>query len=1228
MGESWFPAETGPKLIETVLILLLWVAPAWGRPLEGTGPDAHRYDVTEWSILSGLPQRTVNGVTLDDDGSLWLGTFGGLANFDGLSFQVVDATTHPELPSVRVMAVAFADGAVWAALAHGGVARVEGDRLTSFPGLPEDIVWEVVSFRGVPFVAAGGSLWRLRGGRWERVMTTGKVRYLATTHDTLVAAGDEGVYRIDLEGETWIETPGFQSLAVAIDPVSDVTYLASVDRLGVLYGRHWSVLGERERGRPELAVDPTGTLWESRDAVLRHTTSPGSPSETATTWNLGSPVRELFVGPGGGLWVGTDHNGLMRMLARRFEVFGVNQGMPGQGVRSVALWQGQIVAASGCGSLVRLEDGRFEPIEFGELTIECPLALEPVGETLWFSHGAKVVELGPEGPRWEWRFPDVVAALHHDDQGVWVGTTATAYRILPDGTIVEAAVPPLGGVRQFERDPEGGLWLAQGGGVSRLHNGTWAIYEHRDGIPSGEVRALEFDTDGRLWVGTYGGGLARILGDDVVTITPQLGLIDSTVSAIVQSGDALWINGNRGVSHVSLAELNDAADGIIERARFQLYNTGEGNGGGQPGAVVGPSGRLWFPTMEGLVVVQPDFAVPTTPPVVNLTRVAVGGVSQPLEESIVVHTGLRTLDVEFGGTILSYPQLARFEYRLRPQQPRWIPAGDTRTVRYEHLAPGSYHFQVRVAPAAGWFSAPASIEIELPPRPWEVRWVLALAFAGISLITLVAVRTYLSRVRDHAARLQQEVVQRRTAEEALSISERHYRGLFEAVSDALILTAPGGEVLDASPSAKATLGQDLIGRSIRSVLSQEGEHTVVTRQDGTTLPVRVGRATLPNGRQLWSLSDVTELLDLQERVSHAYRLEAVGRLAGGVAHDFNNLLTALRADASLLATLVDQTEDTALARECVQGILSSVDRGASLTRQLLAYGRRQLLRPQVVDPAELLMGLEPALARLTRDDVRIQLPSLLTNGHVRVDAAQLELAVINLVINAGNAMPDGGEIRLWVGADDDWVHIFVADTGTGIDPEVLPRIFEPFFTTREGQGFGLGLASVHGFVTQSGGTIEAQSRPEGGAQFDIALPRLPDAQVVKPSDESTVEAPKGGTERIMLVDDEPALRRNLVRVLRAAGYTVIAAEDGHSALSKLTKRGVDLLLTDVLMPGMNGVELAEAVRERTPGLPVVFMSGYTDDVIGPSTKLRGRFLAKPFAPADLLAAVRAVLDGE
>jgi two-component system cell cycle sensor histidine kinase/response regulator CckA len=380
-------------------------------------------------------------------------------------------------------------------------------------------------------------------------------------------------------------------------------------------------------------------------------------------------------------------------------------------------------------------------------------------------------------------------------------------------------------------------------------------------------------------------------------------------------------------------------------------------------------------------------------------------------------------------------------------------------------------------------------------------------------------------------------------------------------------------------------------------------------------------------------ADVTEQRRLQEQLRQSQKLEAVGRLAGGVAHEFNNLLTALAGHAELLQGAL-QADDA--LREHVAEIRKAADRAAALTRQLLALGRKQVATPAPLDLNAVVSGLEGILRGLVGEDVTLTTRTAPGLWLIWADAGQLEQVLINLVVNARDAVPGGGEITVETrnvphagpGGNGPCVLLAVRDTGCGMDRATRERLFEPFFTTKGvGKGTGLGLSTVYGIVKQSGGHIEVESEPGRGSSFKVSLPRLDgDGQGQA---EPAPAAPERGGETVLLVEDEDMVRNLARRILRMQGYKVLEARHGVEALEVAERHGepIHLLLTDVVMPLLGGRQLADRLLPQRPGLKVLYMSGYADDAVLRHGVFEAEvdFLQKPFSPDVLVRKLREVL---
>ena len=500
-------------------------------------------------------------------------------------------------------------------------------------------------------------------------------------------------------------------------------------------------------------------------------------------------------------------------------------------------------------------------------------------------------------------------------------------------------------------------------------------------------------------------------------------------------------------------------------------------------------------------------------------------------------------------------------------------------------------------------------------------------------------------------------------------SEERFRRLFDSSPHGMNVTDLDGRVIAANDALAQMLGYEadaLLGRTFAELTHPDdvapdvelfgelldGARTSYAlekryiRQDGSVLTAQLTAFALPDpsGKPqlaIGMVEDVGERKLLEEQLRRSQRMEAVGQLAGGVAHDFNNLLTAIAS----YADLADQAIDAGASerqRASIDGIRSAAGNAADLTRQLLAFSRRQVLELSVVDINEIVAEQAPLLERLIGENIEVHLALDTGIPPVTMDAGQLAQVLMNLAVNARDAMPEGGILTIETqhvvldraptsSGEISGPHVLVAvsDTGCGMDPGVAERIFEPFFTTKDpGHGTGLGLSTVLGIVEQAGGRVTVYSEPECGTVFKIYLPTVDGASATQRSQPVATDARPAGRERILLVEDNDAVRGPVTEVLSQLGYEVVAAASPAEAL-ECELDGIDLLVTDVVMPGMNGRELAETLLARHPETKVLYMSGYTDDAvvsrgaIGPGTA----FLQKPFGADRLAQRIRGLLDG-
>ncbi len=498
-----------------------------------------------------------------------------------------------------------------------------------------------------------------------------------------------------------------------------------------------------------------------------------------------------------------------------------------------------------------------------------------------------------------------------------------------------------------------------------------------------------------------------------------------------------------------------------------------------------------------------------------------------------------------------------------------------------------------------------------------------------------------------------DLSERHEVERALRAAEERFRALLDASPDGVVVHRDD-RIIFVNQAILSLLGYDrpeeLLGRSPIEMVAREfrtdvrqrierlssgevpsvsqREHRLYKRGERELVTVEVWARTLEfegAPAAMATLHDVTERRKLEEQLRHAQKMEAVGRLAGGVAHDFNNLLTAIQGQGELLA---GELEPGTSAHRHAQQILRAAGRGAALTGQLLAFSRKQVLQPRVLDLNQVVNGLHTLLRRVIGEDIELVTELASEPCAIFADAGQLEQVIVNLAVNARDAMPSGGELMLRTAFDEldskRCVLLEVRDTGCGMSAETKARLFEPFFTTKpRGKGTGLGLATVYGIVAQSGGQITVESEPSRGAIFRVRLALAAAAP-------ETQQAPRPmpaerGTETVLVVEDDGDVRRFLREVLEVQGYRVLEAHDGVHALEVATAGGpVELVVTDVIMPRMSGVDMVERLRALLrPAPKVLFITGYPGET---AMANREPLLSKPFSVAELARRVRALLD--
>ena len=514
---------------------------------------------------------------------------------------------------------------------------------------------------------------------------------------------------------------------------------------------------------------------------------------------------------------------------------------------------------------------------------------------------------------------------------------------------------------------------------------------------------------------------------------------------------------------------------------------------------------------------------------------------------------------------------------------------------------------------------------------------------------------------------------RKAAEGHLAQMEARYRGLLEAAPDAMVVVDQRGEIVLLNVQAEKQFGyrrDELVGQPVTNIIPVGFAERIIAddlrsaadalaqqigagielsgrRKDGSEFPIEIMLSPLESAEGILvtaAIRNISVRKEVESQLLQAQKLESIGRLAGGIAHDFNNMLFVINGHAEMLdQDLMPERRaglDLDETLRNVRAIREAGERAATLTAQLLAFSRQQVISPKVLDLNAAIDGLEPMVRQLIGENMRLVVRLGDTAGHIRADAGQLDQILVNLVVNARDAMPDGGTVTIETGTvvvdepyasehfdlkPGPYVLLVVSDTGAGMDRATRERIFEPFFTTKEiGKGTGLGLATAYGIVHQAGGHIWVYSEPGIGSTFKLYLPRV--SALGASEGTGVAAAPAVGTGRVLVVEDEPIVREMTTQMLTRSGYRVLAVGDGAEAIALMARleEPIDVLITDVILPHMSGIELAGLVMDRYPDVGVVMLSGYTAQTLNLEkvTSRGATFVPKPVTSGQLVVAVQ------
>ncbi len=1172
------------------------LGPACSQPLVAqtnlaqSPDDRVTFATRDWHSGNGLPQNTVNAIVQARDGRLWMATLGGLVSFDGDRMQVFDPVTAPALRSSRFTCLCETmDGTLWIGSDIGGLFHHRDGVFVHHPEVAgANVVAIAEAGDGRLFVATdvgtfvqhGGSfapvddvrLRRLsmlqRGSsgavyacdmQWlfrldadgARMLVAGDVRCIAEIGERLVVGTKDGLFQVvDSELRAWRPVPGLDQPVLSLLQARD----------GALWVGTWMRTHRLGKARVEADADPTVPAMV-----------PLVPAQVLRS------TRSLCEDREGGMWAGYTEEGATRFRAADVFAYSLTSGLPARGLAAVS-------GDGRGGVLVTTMDGLFR--QEGKRFVHDP-ALEPFlplrtlcvdGDgTQWIVGEPGLLRRDDRGcvlvgPRAVWPTHTIVAVTRGPDGALWLGGDGLA-RYQGD----EVAVPPFAAafarraVRTIVFAPDGAMWLGCTDGLARVDLASAQVRHWWSGqeLPFGQVRSVLPEAGERAWIATYGGGLVRVDGAQVVPIDERHGMHDQHLCGFAEHGDELVLATNRGLSLVRRVDLDAVAAGRAATLSCRVLGTPGGGpaemNGGYQGCIGAANGSFWFVGMQALYEFSPShLSSPTLDLPTHVHELIVGDRRLPFADEITLPLGVRSLIVRLGTCAFDHGAAVRFRWRLGGGHDEWSAPTYDREVRLVAVPPGDAVFEASTVDAGG---NPAGgtlrLRLHVGRLWWEHAWVKPLGLGLAAVLALLLVRFGARRAAKRASRLQ-AVVDDRTRE--LVEAQQH---LEQRVADRTV------ELRDALARQEAA--------------QQEQQR-------------------------------------LERQLQRMQRMESIGQLAGGIAHDFNNLLTVVRGAGELL---VDAQSPQERAELC-QSIEQASDRGRNLTQHLLAVASRQHVATERLELGRVVGDLRPVLQSLLGDSVTLRL-LLAGPAPVRAAVTQIEQILLNLCANARDAMPRGGEVAIAVAAVGDGVQLSVRDTGCGMAPDVVERAFEPFFSTKAASGTrGLGLATVYGITKQLAGEARIDSAPGAGTTVTIVLPRdvaAPAPVVVVPA----APAPSRLAARVLLIEDEDTVRATLQRLLAQLGCLVQAAASGDAALVVLqaTPAAFDVVLSDVVMPGLHGRRLLDALRAVRPELPILFVSGYLDgrvthrDLVDAGLEI----LAKPIDRQRLAAALTRALQG-
>ncbi len=1247
---------------------LLALAPALVR---AQGDHAAPFAVNRWNTESGLPQNSVNAILQSRDGYLWLGTLGGIARFDGTSFFTISTGDHAGLRSDRARALTQdRAGAIWIAT-EDGLSRLEHGRVTTLTmsdGLPGAVVNAVGA-------APDSSVWFTTGNGGLGRVVRGRVQVIVAPASTLgngieeMVVGPDGAVWVSARTGIWridSRAPDRMSRVVSIDGAQPrVPLLPRIaldrDSIDIVWATTDSGLVELTPGgakryrvpipdadaRSIHAVASAGhdVLWLSagKNDLWRYRVD--SNTVTAVDSLGAEAIVSMMVDREGSLWVGDRVAGLARVRPTLFRSYAKSDGLPADNVVSLfADSRDRLWIAARCGGAGVREGGEFHALATPRLPRCVTTFAEDTAGTIWIGGDALVsLRNGVVTDSLAGLPQGVITALYRDRRGtIWIGT----HRGLAtwDGRAVREVSDEHGylrNVRTIRESRDGALWVGTEHGLVRYDHGATREFTKADGLPSDFIRDIYQDDNNNLWIATYGGGLARLRGSTIEAFTTADGLYDNYLSSVVEDrAGNLWMSSNRGVFRVARRELE--AYGAARRGRLHSVAYGradgmlssEANGGFESGVARTADGRLWYPTLVGVSVVNPARTTNAIPPAVTVERITVDGRAQDSTENLALAPDASVVEIDYSGLSLNAPSAVTFRYRLEGWDRDWIDAGTRRTVTYSRLPHGHYRFRLMAANRDGvWGAENLPVTFAIRPHIWQTWWFRTAAAVLAIFALALAVRARLRAVRAATEAAERELAQQRIATILESITDgfialdRNAQFTYVNRTAERLLGRPASELLGNSfwscfPGARGTITEQHLERVLA-----ERKPVVFEAQDapaaGSWLEMHAypsddgasvyfsditGRKrdedALRNQKeeieaQAEELAQQTEELARQNEIleENARLKDEVERIA---RHDLRTPLNTIISLAQIVRDEAGLDADHSASLELIEQAGYRVLGMASLTLDLykMEQGTYELA-PRPVDVrvvAERVVG--DLAAQIRTREVACEIVQQGVPAIALGDELLVYTMLSNVVKNAIEAVAPGSRVTITVERGE---RIAVRVHNDGVIPDaVRARLFEKYVTAGKKGGTGLGAYSARLMARTQGGDVRAESSPEKGTTVTIELPAAPLESTASP------QVASGGSRgassldddrpprTILIVDDDAGNRAILRRFLAHPSWRIDEAENGPLAIKLVLERAYDIIFMDIEMPVMDGVEATERIRVNGSRARIVAFSSHDD----------------------------------